>query len=250
MIIVVQSEAASWESYLQCNGRSLVWDLRWPTKAAIAATAEHLAGLLPLHLVYSQAHEAAIEDWTWSVGCNPLSITSQGWHLSMFQSDVIARSYIVTALEESIQAVNAAIYRLIMERTSILSLTISFFDQMYISCDLNRNLAAQSFKLFKTRERNLVDKYNSIVGLWRRISTISGGLRYHDAVKLLSLLEDASSGFTDYVNSTIAALHPIHCTRERKVGIEFDLTTIPAFIVVFVILWFVLRPRRPKPKIN
>ncbi|XP_042464379.1 uncharacterized protein LOC122047278 [Zingiber officinale] len=227
MIIVVQSEAASWESYLQCNGRSLVWDLRWPTKAAIAATAEHLAGLLPLHLVYSQAHEAAIEDWTWSVGCNPLSITSQGWHLSMFQSDVIARSYIVTALEESIQAVNAAIYRLIMERTT-----------------------AQSFKLFKTRERNLVDKYNSIVGLWRRISTISGGLRYHDAVKLLSLLEDASSGFTDYVNSTIAALHPIHCTRERKVGIEFDLTTIPAFIVVFVILWFVLRPRRPKPKIN
>ncbi|XP_074590965.1 uncharacterized protein LOC141846803 isoform X2 [Curcuma longa] len=227
MIIVVQSKAASLESYLQCNGRSLVWDLRWPTKAAIAATAEHLAGLLPLHLVYSQAHEAAIEDWTWSVGCNPLSITSQGWHLSLFQSDVIARSYIVTALEESIQAVNAAIYRLIMERTT-----------------------AQSFKLFKTRERNLVDKYNSIVGLWRRISTISGGLRYHDAVKLLTLLEDASSGFTDYVNSTIAALHPIHCTRERKVGIEFHLTTIPAFVVVFGILWFVLRPRRPKPKIN
>ncbi|KAG6507059.1 hypothetical protein ZIOFF_032399 [Zingiber officinale] len=34
---------------------------RWPTKAAIAATAEHLASLLPLHLVYSQAHEDAIE---------------------------------------------------------------------------------------------------------------------------------------------------------------------------------------------
>ena len=27
----------------------------------MAATAEHLAGLLPLHLVYSQAHETAIE---------------------------------------------------------------------------------------------------------------------------------------------------------------------------------------------
>lgn len=33
---------------------------------------------------------------------------------------MIARSYIITALEESIQNVNAAIYRLIMERTSIL----------------------------------------------------------------------------------------------------------------------------------
>ncbi|WOL13828.1 hypothetical protein Cni_G22608 [Canna indica] len=227
MIIVVQSEASSWESHLQCNGRSVIWDLRRPTKAAIAATAEHLAGLLPLHLAYSQAHETAIEDWTWSVGCNPLSITSQGWHLSWFQSDVIARSYIITALEESIQVVNAAIYRMIMERTT-----------------------AQGFKLFKTKERNMVEKYNSIIGLWRRISTISGGLRYGDAVKLLSLLEDASSGFTDYVNSTIAALHPVHCTRERKVDIQLDLTTIPAFIIVFAILWFVLRPRRSKPKIN
>lgn len=34
---------------------------RRPIKAALAATAEHLAGLLPLHLVYSQAHETAIE---------------------------------------------------------------------------------------------------------------------------------------------------------------------------------------------
>ncbi|URE06439.1 hypothetical protein MUK42_20614 [Musa troglodytarum] len=143
MIIIVQSELSSWESHLQCNGKSLLWDLRRPTKAAIAATAEHLAGLLPLHLVYSHAHETAIE-----------------------------------------------------------------------------------------------------------ISTISGGLRYGDAVKLLSLLEDASSGFTDFVNSTIAALHPVHCTRERKVDIELDLTTIPAFLIVIAILWFVLRPRRPKPKIN
>lgn len=34
---------------------------RRPIKAALAATSEHVAGLLPLHLVYSQAHEAAIE---------------------------------------------------------------------------------------------------------------------------------------------------------------------------------------------
>ena len=28
MIIVVQSEASSWESHFQCNGRSILWDLR------------------------------------------------------------------------------------------------------------------------------------------------------------------------------------------------------------------------------
>ncbi|KAJ0965543.1 hypothetical protein J5N97_026681 [Dioscorea zingiberensis] len=227
MIIVVQSETPSWESHLQCNGRSLLWDLRRPVKAAIAATAEHLAGLLPLHLVYSHAHETAIEDWTWSVGCNPLSVISQGWQISHFQSDVIARSYIITALEESIQAVNAAINQLVMERTT-----------------------AQGFKLFKSQERILVDKHNSIISLWRRISSISGSLRYGDALNLLTYLEETTKGYADLVNSTISALHPLQCTRERKVDVEFDLTTIPAFLVVFAILWLVLRPRRSKPKIN
>lgn len=59
----------------------------------------------------------------WSVGCNPHSITSQGWHISQFQSDAIGRSYIITALEESIQVVNSAIHLLVMEHTSILALT-------------------------------------------------------------------------------------------------------------------------------
>ncbi|KAJ8642467.1 hypothetical protein MRB53_019161 [Persea americana] len=227
MIIVVQSDPSSWESHLQCNGRSLLWDLRRPIKAALAATAEHLAGLLPLQLVYSQAHETAIEDWIWSVGCNPLSITSQGWQISRFQTDTIARSYIISALEESIQLVNAAVHLLVMERTT-----------------------AQTFKLFKSQERELVNKYNAVVSMWRRISVVSGELRYSDAMNLLYFLEESSQGFMDSVNRTIAALHPIHCTRERKVQVELDMTTIPAFLVVFAILWFVLRPRRPKPKIN
>ncbi|XP_011078169.1 uncharacterized protein LOC105161979 isoform X1 [Sesamum indicum] len=227
MVIVVQSEPSSWESHLQCNGQSLLWDLRRPTKAALAAVSEHLAGLLPLHLVYSQAHETAIEDWIWSVGCNPLSVTSHGWHISQFQYDTIARSYILTTLEESIQVVNSAIHLLVMERTS-----------------------EQTFKLFRSQERELVNKYNYVVSLWRRISTVTGELRYTDALRLLHTLEDASKGFADYVNVTIVSLHPIHCTRQRKVEVEFDSTTIPAFLVVILILWFVLKPRRPKPKIN
>ncbi|KAG0475587.1 hypothetical protein HPP92_015273 [Vanilla planifolia] len=202
-------------------------DLRRPIKAAIAATAEHLAGLLPLHLVYSQAHETAIEDWSWSVGCNPVSITSQGWHLSQFQSDAIARSYIITALEESILVVNAAIHLLVLEHTT-----------------------KQGFGLFKSQERAMVDKYNSVVTLWRRIATLSSGLRYGEVVKLLHLLEDSSKGFAEHVNATISLLHPVHCTRQRKVELELDLTTVPAFLIVFAILWFLFRPRRPKPKIN
>uniref|UniRef100_A0A0E0CK92 Uncharacterized protein n=1 Tax=Oryza meridionalis TaxID=40149 RepID=A0A0E0CK92_9ORYZ len=195
MVVVVQSEVDSWESHLQCNGRR-------PVKAAIAATAEYVSGLLPSHLAYSPAHETATE----------------------FQRDVIARNYIITAVEESIQIINSAIQQLITERTS--------------------------FKLFKAQERVLVEKYNSVVSLWRRVSAMSKGLRYGDAVKLTSMLEEASHGFANAVNSTISSLHPVQCTRERKVDVQLDLTTIPAFLAVFLLLWFLLRPRRPKPKIN
>ncbi|XP_031373092.1 uncharacterized protein LOC116188092 isoform X2 [Punica granatum] len=227
MVVVVQSETSSWESYLQCNGQSLLWDLRSPVKAALAAAAEHLAGLLPLHLTYSQAHETAIEEWLWSVGCNPFSITSQGWHISQFHSDTIARSYIVTALEESIQRVNSAVHLLVFERTT-----------------------EKSYKTFLSQERELVNKYNYVVSLWKRISTVSGDLRHVDALRLLNILEDASQKFVDQVNTTIALLHPIHCMRERKVDVVFDMTTVPAFVFVGGVLYFLLRPRRPKPKIN
>ncbi|RZC56814.1 hypothetical protein C5167_015681 [Papaver somniferum] len=247
MVIVVQSEQTSWESHLQCNGRSVLWDLRRPLKAALASTAEHLAGLLPLHLVYSQAHETALEDWIWSVGCSPLSITSPGWHVSQFQTDTIARSYVITTLEESIQLVNSAIHLLVMERTCILALgqIINSMCNKYISLkgNLTKTSAEKTFKLFQSQERELVNHYNSI-------STVTGELRYADALRLLSPLEEKSKGFADFVNTTIASFHPIHCTRGREVKVEFDMTTIPAFLIVLGILWFVLKPRRPKPKIN
>ncbi|XP_010545474.1 PREDICTED: uncharacterized protein LOC104817833 isoform X2 [Tarenaya hassleriana] len=227
MVIVVQSEASSWESHLQCNGKSLLWDLRSPVKAALAAVAEHLAGLLPLHLVHSQAHESAIEEWTWSVGCNPFSITSQGWRPSQFQSDTIARNYIITALEESIQSVNSAIHLLMQERTT-----------------------EKTFKLFQSRERELVNKYKYVVSLWRRLSTIAGELRFPDAMRFLYTLEDATSGFVREVNATVDLLHPIHCSKERKVKVEVDSITVPAFVVVVAALYFALKPRAPKPKIN
>lgn len=227
MVIVVQSDTSSWESHLQCNGQPLFWDLRRPIKAALSAASEHLAGLIPLHLAYSHAHETAIEDWMWSVGCNPHSITSQGWTLSQFQSDTIGRSYIITTLEESIQIVNSAIHLLVMERTT-----------------------EKTFQHVLSEERELLNKYNYVVSLWRRISTTAGELRYADAMRLLHTLEDASKQFVDQVNATIAILHPIHCTKNRRVHVEYNLSTIPAFLVVLGVLYLVLRPRRPKPKVN
>ncbi|KAK4382849.1 hypothetical protein Sango_2833600 [Sesamum angolense] len=244
MVIVVQSEPSSWESHLQCNGQSLLWDLRRPTKAALAAVSEHLAGLLPLHLVYSLAHETAIEDWIWSVGCNPLSVTSQGWHISQFQYDTIARSYILTTVEESIQVVNSAFIFLSW------NVPVSF---LVVLVEASRTdfqalpFPGASAALLITRQMLVISNF---LWVFFQISTVTGELRYTDALRLLHTLEDASKGFADYVNATIVSLHPVHCTRQRKVEVEFDATTFPAFLVVILILWFVLKPRRPKPKIN
>ncbi|RLN09843.1 uncharacterized protein C2845_PM11G04070 [Panicum miliaceum] len=106
MVVVVQSDEDSWESHLQCNGRPILLDLRKPVKAAIAATAEYISGLLPSHLVYSHAHETAVE----------------------------------------------------------------------------------------AHESMMIEKYNAVVSLWRRVSAMSKGLKYGDVVKLMSMLEDASHG--------------------------------------------------------
>lgn len=81
------------------------------------------------------------------------------------------------------------------------------------------------------------------------------GLLYNDVLSLVCLVRIIeayfrSCSFSARVNSTIALLHPLHCTRDRKVEVEFDMTTIPAFLVVFLILWLVLKPKRAKPKIN
>ncbi|XP_042035159.1 uncharacterized protein LOC121781492 [Salvia splendens] len=182
---------------------------RRPTKAALAAVSEHLAGVLPLHLVYSQVHETAIEDWTRSVGCNP--VFCYIWRFTCFpiQSDTIARSYILTTLEESIQLVNSAINLLLMERTS-----------------------EHTFKALPIQERELLNKFQAL----------QENYVMADALRLLYTLEDTTKGFADYVNGTVASLHPIHCTRQRKVFLRFLLLASCTLVV--------LKPRRPKPKIN
>lgn len=61
-----------------------------------------------------------LQDWTWSVGAHPFSSTSAGWNVAGFHNDAMARSYIVTAFDESVRVVNSAVEILANERTRIL----------------------------------------------------------------------------------------------------------------------------------
>lgn len=59
------------------------------------------------------------QDWTWVAGSHVLSCTAKGYEVSSFQTDAIARSYMVTALDESIEILNAGISLLSKEGTCI-----------------------------------------------------------------------------------------------------------------------------------
>lgn len=227
MVVVVQSSQAAWASHLQCNSNPLLWDLSRPLKDAVAAVAEHVAGLLPSHFTFSQAHENGDQDWKWAAGCHPFSSMASGWHVSLFQSDAIGRSYIVTTLDESIETVNEAIKQLSKEPTH-----------------------KESFEAFRRQEHILLSNYNTVINLWKRIAKNMEDLRYLDAVRLLHHLEDATTRFMRATNATITELHPIHCTRQRKVVVGYEMYMGIGIIMLAVLALLWLRPRHSKPKIN
>ncbi|XP_024530236.1 uncharacterized protein LOC9659220 isoform X2 [Selaginella moellendorffii] len=227
MVIVMQSAQSSWPSHLQCNGKSIDWDASSPIKAAVAAVAEHLSGLMPTHLTYSHAHDNADEDWTWSAGNHPFSGTSSGYTISSLHTDAIARSYIVSALDESVQEMNAVFERLSKEPTH-----------------------ERVFRPFKSMERQLLQEYNSVVGIWRQISINVGKAKFDDAVRSLSSLRHASERLTQQSDAIITALHPLHCTQHGHLHVPRELFACFGLAVVAVMLRYALWPRRLKPKIN
>jgi hypothetical protein len=228
MVFVVQSSEQKWESHLQCNSKVIYWDLSRPIKAAVAAVAEHLAGLVETQLTFSHAHQNAAQDWTWVAGSHILSCTTKGHDVSSFQTDAVARSYMVTALDESIATINAGISLLSKEGTY-----------------------EKTFGVVKAHQQKLLRHYNSVVHLWKRIASLAETMRYGEVVKLLGYLERDAKDFYMEANETVAAMHPIRCLKERKVDLDFDATKLVAGgVVIIVVIWLLMRRRRPKPKIN
>ncbi|CAM6068450.1 unnamed protein product [Sphagnum tenellum] len=228
MVFVVQSNEHKWESHLQCNSKVIYWDLNQPLKQAVAAVAEHLAGLVPTQVTYSHAHQNSAQDWMWVTGSHIGSCTAKGWEVSAFQSDTVARSYLVTTLDESILTVNAGINLLAKEGTF-----------------------AQTYGVVKAHKAKLLRHYQTVITLWKRVAGLAEDLRYSEMVKLMTYLERDAQDFFLEVNETVAALHPIRCTKQHRLEIPIDLTQgVAGVTVIAVVLWMLLRRRRVKPKIN
>lgn len=75
-------------------------------------------------------------------GSHFLSSTSKGSAVSVFQNDAVARSYMVTMLDESIELVNAAIALLNKEQTCML-LSLCSDVHLLLACNRRHILCAQ-----------------------------------------------------------------------------------------------------------
>jgi hypothetical protein len=87
-------------------------NLRNPYKAALSATVQHLTGLLPTHIAYSAAHGRVSQQWLWSTGDNPNSLTSSHASFNQMQVDVAQRHMIIGVLQHSLDLVNHAVEHL------------------------------------------------------------------------------------------------------------------------------------------
>eukprot|EP00850_Spirogloea_muscicola_P002609 SM000010S04247 [mRNA] locus=s10:531434:539424:+ [translate_table: standard] len=228
MVVAVLSEDAAWESPLSCNNIPILWNLKRPMKALVAATAMHLAGLVPRQLSYSHEHASTSQSWLWSVGPHATSATAAGHTLSQFELDTVPRSYIVTALDDSVEDVNAAVAMLASEDTH-----------------------ASTFRAFKRMgEQPLVLMYDEVVDLWEKIGIMVGEVNYGEASKMLYFLRTSSLSFRKEAEAVVAALHPARCVQQRKlhlsVGSSLAFVSIPAAMIILIRM----RPKRFKPKIN
>jgi hypothetical protein len=107
-VIAVQSDFPKWESNYVCNDKQIYWNLRNPVKSMLSSTALVLGNLMPPHLGYSGGKP--IQDWSWSVGDSPLSVTSAQARFSSINRDTVLRNFVVHAIDSIVEKHNAAVH--------------------------------------------------------------------------------------------------------------------------------------------
>eukprot|EP00899_Mesostigma_viride_P023409 jgi/Mesvir1/4252/Mv22219-RA.2 len=172
MVLAVQSSNNSYVGYYQCNGRALPVDLRQPTAPLLAATLQHLAGLLPSHLFFSLSHKQLMQNFMWSVGRSPQSYMRGGAPpaLAQFHIDTARRGWVVSGLDTSIAEINRGISILTGERTEI-----------------------STFEIFNSwRVPELIDEYTKTISLWEKVGGATCPLIWHCIAHAVFVLDAGS----------------------------------------------------------
>ncbi|GAX80726.1 hypothetical protein CEUSTIGMA_g8161.t1 [Chlamydomonas eustigma] len=176
-MIIVISNAAQQDEHptgMMCNG-ALMSRSHAPEKEALGAVLQFLGGVLPPHMGVNPSGERVIHDWLWSVGAHPLSVTSTGLRYTDIQRDALARSYVLDAVDASVEMVNIGIRALESARIS---------DHMQIHVHKNKDNIVSMLKL-----------YSSVVEHWRAIMSYALLLEWGHMVDLLDRLNHEASEF-------------------------------------------------------
>ena len=100
VVVAVQSALSRWPAPVQCQGQQLAWNLRDPTAALVATTAQLVMGLLPPSVAVDVATGQPTTDWTWAVGEQPGALTAPGFaRWSAFHVDHVHRHVIAVRLD-------------------------------------------------------------------------------------------------------------------------------------------------------
>jgi hypothetical protein len=188
MVLVVQSAVRSWDSPHACDGREVRWNLRDPVKAAVAAVTEHIGGVLPAHVNYNIPRGRVEEDWLWSVGAHPFSVTAAGTSLARSHHDAVHRTYVLTALDASAARINQGIATLAEEDTHA------------DSWDLLQHASSPVHALMK--------EHRAVLAMWRTVVAAVGALDFAEAVKHVDALEAAAERFARLAATIKEEMHP------------------------------------------
>ncbi|KAK6914601.1 hypothetical protein RJ641_021922 [Dillenia turbinata] len=171
--------------------------------AALAATLEHLLVCFPfilftvkhmkLQLSISLDKDGGLDT---VMGCNLSSIISKSSHISHFQSDTIARSYIITNLEfvswswnRHVSAVSGKLRYVDAMRLFFIFTSIERLDTV-MGCNPSSIISKSShishFQSDTIARSYIITNLEFVSWSWNRhVSAVSGKLRYVDAMRLL-----------------------------------------------------------------
>lgn len=233
MVIVVQNDQYRGQHPvgITCGGSITGTTPSAPLKAAVAATLQHLGGVLPPHLGYSPSHRAITHDWLWSTGSNPFSLTSPGWKVSQPQKDALHRTYLLDAIDLSVEQVNYGIE--LLQRV-----TPSEASFQEIQKD-----SAQLVQLLKA--------FSRLVESWRAVMSDLSRMEFQSATEKIHLIESDSNEFLMLAEEVTRGLEPLECkqTTNKVLGFRWlseELIGGLIFILVLVGVYSLLPKKRKK----
>eukprot|EP00878_Enallax_costatus_P020352 GHUV01021506.1.p1 GENE.GHUV01021506.1~~GHUV01021506.1.p1 ORF type:complete len:850 (+),score=172.67 GHUV01021506.1:211-2760(+) len=232
MVLVVQNAANQDEhpTGMMCDGVLLQRPLS-PLKHALSAVLQHLGGVLPPHLGYHLHRKVVQHDWLWSVGAHPLSWTSWGGRYSQIHIDALHRSYLLDAIDSSVDLVNDG---------------ITLLQEQLPHVKTYKKLSSMRGDL-----QQLLQLFAQVVNTWRAMVAHAALLEYHAAAEVISTSEALARAFYRQCHKVMDDLTPHKCAA-RTPGLPPLLlaaiygTSASAGLAVAVVLVYPLFKRKSK----